>query len=414
MCRRSLWIINHYAVPPTMPGGTRHFELAKQLAERGWDVTLVASSFHHATRSSEVFDSKRIQVEEIDGVSFVWIPSRTRYRNNGLARVGNMLEFAWRVWRNGRSCFGGRSPQPSAIIGSSPHLLTPWAARRLASVLDARFVFEVRDLWPETFVALGRLPEHHIIVRGLRCLERSLYRSANYIVTLLPGASRYIQHRTGSNAQIIWIPNGADLSSHLSEKPSRNKNKLEVVYVGAHGRANVLDDLIQAAALLKMDEKPTIHITLVGEGPEKEHLQSMATEMGLLNVEFKAGIPKEYVPTVLENADVAVALLEDSRLYDYGISLNKLFDYMASGTPILFAGRVDHDYVALAGCGLSISPRSPEAIAEGLRTFARMQMADLRSMGAAGRTYIKIHHTWDHLANQLGDTLEALCDDSRE
>lgn len=408
----SLWILNHYAVHPTMPGGTRHYELAKRLAERGWDVTLVASSFHHASRTSRVTDSNSIQTEEIERVHFVWMPSRSRYRGNTLARVGNMLEFAWRVWRSGRSRFGGRAPKPDVIIGSSPHLLTPWVARRLARGLGAQFVFEVRDLWPETFVAFGFLPERHMIVRGLRCLERSLYRSAERIVTLLPNADRYIEGQIGSSAKVVWVPNGADLGSLAVNRPPRTDDGLDVIYMGAHGRANVLDDLLLAASILEKDGASKIHITLIGEGPEKNRLQLMAEELRLSNITFQAGIPKECVRQALDRADVAVALLEDSRLYDYGISLNKLFDYTASGTPVLFAGRVDHDYVALAGCGLSIPPRSPEAIAEGLRTFARMSPADRRTMGDAGRAYIERHHTWDHLANRLAEVLEALPDES--
>ena len=407
----NLWMINHYAVPPTMPGGTRHHELAKRLASRGWDVTLVASSFHHASRSSEVFDSKRIQVEEIDGVRFVWIPSRIRYRNNGLARVGNMLEFAWRVWRRGRSRFGGRLPKPDVILGSSPHLLSPWAARRLARIHDARFFLEVRDLWPETFVALGLLPEGHLIVRALRCLERSLYRSAECIVTLLPHADRYIEQQLRSSANVVWIPNGADLGAPPAHGTLQPDGDLEVIYTGAHGRANVLGDLLSAIAILENEGRTKLHITLIGEGPEKQALQSMAKELELTTVTFKEGIPKECVRGALERADVAVALLEDSPLYDYGISLNKLFDYMASGTPILFAGRVDHDYVALAGCGLSIPPRSPRAIADGLLTFVGMSPTERRAMGDAGRAYLEGHHTWEQLADKLAAVLEGRLDE---
>ena len=398
----NVWIINHYASHPTMPWGTRHYELARRLAAGGLDVSIIASGFHHKTRTDiERADSSH-DVEMIDGVRFLWIPAGIRYKGNSIARMLNMLEFAFKVWWRGRRCFKSRLPKPDVIIGSTPHLLAAMSAGLLCRRFDARFILEIRDLWPESLVAVGGYSRWHPLVLTLRQTERWLYRRADHIVSLLPEAWRYLATKGVNRDRITWISNGASavLPTEAIPPPKDDGNVFRAIYVGTHGRANVLNDLLSAAAILQK-QSTNIRIVLIGDGPLKQQLMERAEEEGLDNVEFRAPIPKPDVPAVLGQADVAIALMEDTPLYDYGISLNKLFDYFAAGKPVLFAGRVAHDYVELSGAGVTVEPRSPGAIADGLQKLAMLSPSELTAMGERGRIYLEEHHDWDILAERL-------------
>jgi len=402
----SIWVVNHYANPSALPGNTRHFELARRLEERGWDVTLIASSFHHGSRTLLRPGIRKPSAELVDGVRFVWIPSRCGYVGNDISRVANMTEFAWRVWRSGWSSFDRNAPRPDVVVGSSPHLLAPLVAWRLARRFGAPLVLEVRDLWPETLVALGAFGRYHPTVIGLQMLERFLYRHADRIISLLPEAWRYIEGPGVPRGKIDWIPNGATIPPEIPHPLAGPVDgPFTVMYAGAHGRANMLDDLLSAAAVAQVNGAE-MRFVLIGDGPEKERLIKRAEHESLTNVEFRTAVPKTVMPAILAEADAVVALLEDTPLYRYGISLNKLFDYMAAGKPIVLAGNVAHNYIEIAQCGLTVPPRDPEGLVGALVKLAEMSSDARREMGLRGRAYVEVHHDWDLLADRLADVLD--------
>jgi glycosyltransferase involved in cell wall biosynthesis len=402
----NIWIVNHYALPPTLPGGTRHYELGRRLVERGFDVSLIMSTFHHGTRTPVARPASQGTVERSEGVRLMWIDSRIAYEGNGLARIGNMIEFAIKVWRQGSSLFHGDLPRPDVVVGSSPHLFAAWAAYRLARRMGAKFVFEIRDLWPETFVALRVFSRRHPVVLALRSLERFLYRRADAIVSLLPEAWRYVEESAGVGDRVTWIPNGATVGPEepVSRVPAAG-GLLTVMYMGTHGIANVLDVLLSVARVAHEGRLP-LRFVLVGDGPERPRLIEEAKRQGLANIEFRPAVPKSSVQATLREADVLVALLEDTSLYQYGISLNKLFDYMAAGKPVVLAGSAAHDYVDIAQCGRTVPPRDPESLARALADLAAMPNEARREMGARGRAYVETHHNWDLLAERLAGMLD--------
>jgi glycosyltransferase involved in cell wall biosynthesis len=299
------------------------------------------------------------------------------------------------------------------IVGSSPHLFTALVGWRLARRFGVPFVMEVRDLWPETFVGFGFWSARHPIVRVLRRLERFLYRRADRIVVLMPEAWRYITRLAGvAEEKVVWIPNGACAAADEIGGADSGPRPFTVLYMGAHGRANVLDDLLTAARALQ-DRGSEVRFVLVGGGKEKERLVERARELALRNLEFRDPVPRTEVEATLAQADALVALLEDTPLYQYGISLNKLFDYMAAGKPVVLAGDVAHNYVELAGCGVTVRPRDPEALARAIADLAAMPAEARRTMGARGRAYVRRHHDWDLLADRLAGVLNEVCEARR-
>jgi glycosyltransferase involved in cell wall biosynthesis len=320
-----------------------------------------------------------------------------------------MLEFALRLLRSGRTCFRGTAPRPAAIIGSSPHPLTPLVGWWLARRFRIPFILEVRDLWPETFVGFRYYGPRHPVVWGLRVLERFLYRRANRIITLMPEAWQYIETQASvSREKVVWIPNGA----HVGEDAPRRSDgepprPFTVMYVGAHGRANVLEDLLLAASFLQ-ERGSDVQFELVGSGKEKDRLIKRSQDLGLVNLRFLDSVPRTQVEATLARADALAALLEDTKLYRYGVSLNKLFDYMASGKPVILAGNPAHNYIDLARCGITVPPRDPQRLAEAITALAEMPAEARREMGERGREYVRRHHDWDLLADRLARTLRDL------
>ena len=177
-----IWILNHYASPPDQPAGTRHYDISCVLAERGHDVTIFASSFSHSTfREERLQRNQHIRAECIDGVRFIWIRT-TPYSGNDGRRALNMLSYAVGVIRAQR-----RMPSPDVVVGSSVHFGAAAAACLIGAIRRVPFVFEVRDLWPQTLVDMGALRENSFATRALRGVERFLYLRARVIITCYRG-----------------------------------------------------------------------------------------------------------------------------------------------------------------------------------------------------------------------------------
>lgn len=404
-----IWIVNHYAVPPAEPGGTRHFHLASELLRRGHQVLVIASSFNHSTLSETGLDDTA-DVTVADGVPFYRIRTPP-YAGNGFARVRNMVSFATSVWRPHRF----RSlPPPDVVVGSSPHLFGALGAERLASALRVPFVLEVRDVWPESLVTVAGAHRWHPLVVTLSLIERYLYRRATQIVSLLPHAVSHIEKLGGDASRVTWIPNGIDLSllNGLSTQPPEN-SRFTVMYAGAHGQANALDSVLRAAAILEEEGwGERVHFRLVGDGPEKVRLRALADRLGLRCVSFEAAVPKSRIHARLAEADAFIVTMRNTDLYRHGISFNKLFDYLALARPIVFGANSANNPVADAGAGLTVEPENARAMAEAVKELAGLGATERAEMGERGRRFVEGHHSFRILAARLEATLAAAVADA--
>jgi glycosyltransferase involved in cell wall biosynthesis len=402
-----IWIVNQYAVPPTQAGITRSHAYARELISNGHEVIIIASSFSYLTHSDPFLKrGEKSKYEKIEGVPFYWIRTPPYQENDG-ARIRNMLSFAFQLTFT-RTL--KKLPAPDLIFASSPPLLGAWPAAILAKRLRVPFVFEVRDLWPQTLIDLGNVSPRHPTVRLLARLERYLYKAATRIVSVLPRAVEHMVQKGANAENVVWIPNGVNLEQIPVPTAPVEKETFTLMYAGAHGVANGLHSILDAAALcLKQQELQNVRFLFVGAGQEKALLQERVRNEKLVNVEFRDPVPKKNIAHLLNEADCFLMTLCNSPVFRWGISPNKLFDYLAAGRPILFSVDAPQNPVAEAEAGITVPPEDAPAMVEAIKTFLALSPEERWSMGLRGRRHIEQHYDLKLLGERLHKTLvEAL------
>jgi glycosyltransferase involved in cell wall biosynthesis len=401
-----VWIVNQYALPPSASGGTRHYSLARALAARGTEAEIFCSTRNYLTGAVIAEPGTR----DCAGVTFTFVDTGgARAVGRRAGRLATMLGFA----RGFRRVARARRDPPDVVVGSTPSPIGAWVAAREARRRRVPFVLEVRDLWPRTLLDLGGLSPWHPAVWLFAWLERALYRRADRIITLLPLAERHIRTVYPGAAPVIWIPNGVDLelarghggTAAADARP--NDGAFTVLYAGAHGPANALDAVLDAAALLQRRQARRFCFLFVGDGHDKPRLQARAASEGLDSVRFHDPVPKAEIYDLMAGADALVVNMNRGNLYRFGISFNKLYDYLAVGRPVVSGTDAVNDPVAEAGAGITVPANDAEAIAAALERLASASPAERAAMGARGRAFVAEHHDIERLAARFDETMHA-------
>lgn len=407
----NIWIFNHYSITPDYPGGTRHFELGKNLAEAGHNVVIFASNFIHMNFSyAPVNPSTGYKVETYGRLSFVWMKTRY-YERNDLRRVGNMLDYCRASLKYSKKLVQSNMiGKPDIIIGSTVHPFTPLTAYRLARKYHVPFIFEIRDLWPQTFIDMGIWKESSLPSRVFRWIEKYTVKRARKIIALSPRTAAYLEEQYYYPAEdIVYIPNGVypgsvvNASDVIEEdatlmrlKAMKDKGHFILLFSGSLISTNRLGTIIDAAELLKT--RSLLRIVLIGKGQEEEFYKQTVKEKKLENIHFLAPVRKDRVPVLLALAD---ALILNQGNVQWGSS-NKLYDYMASGRPIISSVHAKHnDIISEVGGGISVPPEDSLALKQAMETMAEMTDQEKWDMGENNRSYVKMHHDWHLLTRRL-------------
>jgi glycosyltransferase involved in cell wall biosynthesis len=377
-------LIHQVFVRPDDPGGTRHYELARALVHSGHRVTILASPISYQTGRPVTSRDREVLEPGLEVVRCrVWGSVNRSFFWRTVGFFSFMLSAFFR---------GLAQPKIDLVWGTSPPLpqvLTAWTVARLKR---AKFLFEVRDLWPAFAIQLGVL-RNPIVIRLSLFLEGFLYRRADRLVVNSPGYIDHLADRGASRGKIVLIRNGVDpaMFDPTSEGAEFRakfglKEKFVALYAGAHGLSNDLTVLLDAAEILRDD--PRIRFLLVGDGKEKPGLVLRATEKKLDNVLFHAPVSKRDMPEVLAACDCGIAILKPIQLYATTYP-NKVFDYMAAGRPVVLAiDGVIRKVVEDAQAGIAVLPGDARALAEAVRTLADDPTA-ARRMGYRGRTAVE-------------------------
>jgi glycosyltransferase involved in cell wall biosynthesis len=403
----NILLINHYA------GSVRHgmeyrpYYLAREWVRAGHRVRIVASSSSHLRAQAPELNGRPVLEETIDGIDYRWHATPT-YRGNGLGRAANMAAFVCALYR-GAPCLAQHF-QPNLVIASSTYPADIWPASHIAALAGARLAFEVHDLWPLSPMELGGMPAWHPFIKLMQAAEDYAYRHADTVISILPKAGAHMAARGMAPHKLHVVPNGVDLDEwDLPPLPLpapvaalladvRRQGRTVIGYAGSHGLANALDTLIDAAALLQ--GRPLAFV-LAGAGPDKQALQRKAIGAGLRDVHFLDPLPKRHMPALLRCFDIAYLGWRRQPLYRYGISPNKLGDYMMAARPILHTVEAANDPVAEAGCGLSLAPDDPAALAAAIARVAAMPAARRHELGRRGAGYARANLNYALLADRF-------------
>lgn len=369
----------------------------------GWNSVVLTSSVHH------LLDQPRAPgVCIIEGVAYDFLRTPP-YKGNGLRRVINMLAFCSELLKQ-KEALVAKHGRPAMVIASSPHPYCYLAAQRIAKKFQSRCVFEVRDLWPLSLVELGGVSASHPLVYLTDWLERRAYKSADAVVSLLPKTLEHMRARGLTKERWHYIPNGVDIGQDFQgdvESGLANlainlhgKGRVVVVYAGALGRPNHLSSLINAMTLQKT-QGTNVSVIIVGRGEQSVELRGLIDRLDLSDlIHMFEQVPKRAVLGLLREAHIGFISLRPEPLFRFGISPNKIFDYMLAGLPIISAIEAGNDPVQEAGCGYSVNPDRPEEISEALTRLATMTADHRREMGLRGRNWVELNHSYAHLARK--------------
>lgn len=369
-----LYFHQHFTTP-SGSGGTRSYEFARALVARGHEVTMVCGQRAGGTLAISWDKRRRWHRGQIDGINVVALGLTYSNRDSLAWRTFVFLRFALRsvgivLMSDYDLIFATSTPLTAALPGIVSKMV-----RR-----SRPFIFEVRDLWPELPRALGM--KNPFLLWGMSFLEWAAYRCADACVGLSPGIVEGIRRRAPANRRIEMIPNGCDLglflpgSQRTLDLPGLRPGDFTAGFIGAHGIANGLDAVLDAAAELKKSDRDDIKIVLIGDGNRKDALVARAKAEGLDNCHFLEPIRKTDLARVTAGFGCGLMILADIPEFYYGTSPNKFFDYLAAGLPILnnYPGWLA-DIISSSKCGLAVPPRNPKRLA-----LALMELADNREL----------------------------------
>jgi len=404
---RVLYFHQHFTTPDGS-SGTRSYEFARALVARGHEVTMVCGA-HVASGLTLPWNNQRQWHEgTVDGIHVVSLP--LPYSNQvGLAkRAMVFLRFAWRSMRVALATehdllFATSTPLTAALPGIAMKLTR---RKRI-------FVFEVRDLWPELPRALGM--KNPLLLGGMSALEWLGYRCADTCIGLSPGIVAGIRRRSSAKQEILMIPNGCDLELFSPRRRDRNAipgiepGDFVAGFTGAHGIANGLDAVLDAAAELKRRGERAIKLVLVGDGNRKDALVARAAREKLDNCLFLPAMRKVDIARFTASLDCGLQILADVPEFYYGTSPNKFFDYLASGIPVLcnYPGWLA-DLISEHQCGIALPPRQPGRFADALISL-RNDRSGREIYGRNARKLAECRFDRRNLAADFVGIIESCC-----
>ena len=394
-------IVHQYYLHKNEAGGSRWNQFAKYWAEAGHKITVLAGTVHYATgRKQPKYKGKFVVREhEMENVEVLRCHVSNAYNRSVSGRAWGYISFAF-----SSTVVGLFVKKPDILICSSPPLLVGLTGALLSRLRRVPMVFEVRDLWPEGPIDLGVVTNKWII-KVMYWLQRISYNFAKWINVLTPAFEEFLVNVNGvAREKISMIPNGADLDI-IMPGPRYNwvrqkhnlGNKFVVTYVGAHGRANCLIQLLEAAKLLK--EHTEIIIMLVGDGMEKPMLKEKTRQWKLDNVVFVDSVPKDQIGDYISASDVCTAVLKKIEQFKT-VYPNKVFDYMAASRPIIIGiDGIARKLVEDAQAGLFTEPENAQAFAEMVMKLKNNPKL-AAELGRNGLQYVREHFSREKLAGK--------------
>lgn len=397
-------ILNHHASAPDVGDGGRHYELAKSLSQDGHKVSVIASSYDHG-KKKYCFSEEVVVKMFNDNFEFIRLRTKPAYNNN-LTRFMNYNDYKLKVSR-----WDKFKHSPDVIIASSVHPLSWIAGYNLSKKYNAKFIVEVRDLWPlsmyEDLSGLSR----KIVFQYFESLERKYYELSDNIITTAPFAYEYMEEKYNIDKnKVFYIPHGLnikDFDKNVNQKDDILSDELRrlldenfcITYTGSLSKSEGLPTLVESAKYLRNINK--MKIIIIGSGSEEERLNNIIKKEKLSNVVMIEKQPKDCIPLILKKSDILFCGLMERKAFKYGISKNKFYDYMAAKKPIIFASNVRESLIDKAKAGVTIKPHEPRNLANTIMHIYNNMDTIGNEYAKNGRKYVEKYHTTEKIANDF-------------
>lgn len=391
-------VFNQPFISREQGGGSRWNQFSKMWVEDGHRVTVIAGTVHYATgRVAPNLHGRFISHERNGNIEVIRAYTSEAYNKSFAGRLWAYFTFmASSLWA------GLSVKSPDLVIASSPPLFVALPAYVISVIRGCPLVFEVRDIWPQSAIDLGIL-KSRILIKLSTWFEKFIYSRSALIVVLLEEFKEHVASCGIREDKVVYVPNGADLDLFVDPRPRSDvrrelgfSEEFLVLYMGAHGVANDLEQVLRAARLLRDDRE--IRFIFLGDGMEKPRLRQLAREWQLDNVKFLDSVPKEKVKDICNAVDVGLVVLRNIKLFK-AAQPNKLFDYMAAGKPIITTvNGVCRQLIDSAGAGLFADPEKPEDMVECILKLSR-DPTTCAEMGRSGRAFVEAHFQRERLSS---------------
>ncbi len=408
-----LWFITKYfEVPQDSFFPTRHYFFSKYFVRKGIEVDAITSASSITYKKVKGF----AWVRDIDGFKYIVLRGPKIRLGANLKRIFSWFIFEWRLNRAPRKL---NLPKPDIILVSSLSLLTALTAIRFKRKYGAKFVFEVRDIWPMSLVDIVGISPKNPAVKFLAWVEKKAYENADYIVGTMPRLDLHIKEVIDKPFRFKHIGQGVDpeFFDNLEPLPLEIENmipkdKFIVGFAGGFNLAYKLEQFVDVARILKERGMDDIVLVFMGDGPEKEKVMEKAKDLD--NMIFLPRVTKKQVISFLTKCDVLVNSFRDRRIYKYGISPNKWIDYLYSARPIIMSCSCDTDIIAEVGCGELVPAERPDLIAEKIIEYYHKPKEELEEMGRKGREYLLKNMNYDVLSDKYISIFNELMQEKNE
>ena len=402
----NILLINQYSYPPGKSNWRRHFDLFKNFSKESYNIDIICGSFVHDRKEKILNKGEKYRLINSEGIKY-HVLSGISYKSK-IVRMFSMIQFFFKVLFFSKKL----KDKPDIVYASSPHPFNGLAGMYLARKYKCPFILEIRDLWPETWVAMGATTKKSVLYKIFAYIEKVLYKNADKIVTLTANKDYYTSVGVDEK-KVEIVSNGVDLAKYDSllreESPIKfPENKFNILYTGAHGTANCLEFILEVAKLMENDE---IIFNFIGEGEKKVELIKQSEEYNLKNVRFYSPINKNFIPSTLKNGDAMILPVRDEPLYKYGISPNKMYEYFASAKPIIFSGNVANDMVKEANAGISVEAENIKKIKEAVLSLYNMSNEEREILGKNGRKYVEENYNTKVLSKKIEKIILNLLED---
>ena len=380
-------------------------------------MKVFSSAFLHYTGENLIDDGSLYAEHDCDGIPFVFVKT-TPYHNNGLKRIFNWFSFYFNVKKSFEK-FAKQYGCPDVIYASSPHLFTMLAGIELAKKYKKECICEVRDLWPEAIFSVGQCKENSFVGKVLMALERHIYEKADKLVFTKEGDVDYIKehnwHIEGGGkidlSKAYYINNGVDIelfdrqaTENILEDVDLHSDKFNVVYVGAIRLVNNVGNILDCAKLLSVYND--IQFLIYGDGNELETLKKRVADENITNVIFKGRVDRKYIPYVLSKSSLNILNYSATKYnWSRGNSSNKLFEYMASGRPVLSTVKMGYSIIEKYNCGFELEESTPVDFAKSVLSCYNMTSSDRNALGDNARRGAG-DFDFSTLAQKLIETIE--------